>query len=129
MKVKGITPQQLKEVMQETQNFYPCLTFNRQPEKIGNCLHFTIQSKTGEVGSSYKHGRKSKSASWQAHRDFFTVLFNTVPDAKIVTELATYDGKQDFKDKFPSTFNTNVGNGMVLGVCQYLAADKVPVLK
>lgn len=49
-------------------------------------------------------GRRTNAATWDAHRVAFEALFEINPNARIITALAVYDGKDDFENKFRATF-------------------------
>jgi hypothetical protein len=53
--------------------------------------------------------KRINSACWHAHRDFLAEVFDVNPEAKVISALATYDGRDDFERKFPNTYE---GQGM-----------------
>lgn len=88
-------------------NLVPSITWSK-----GRRVRFTIETR-----DAWKHGsrtsasgRHMRKASWEAHRDVMTALFDADHDATIKTAFATYRGRKDFHDTFESTGNTNVGS-------------------
>jgi hypothetical protein len=57
-------------------------------------------------------GRRTCGVTWAAHRGFLMRLFDTFPEAVVVSALATYRGKADFLAKYPATANHNAGSRM-----------------
>ena len=117
MKIKGITKHQLMAaVVTAGIEFYDDnLQFNREPEQLGNWLHFTIRVKdshkagAGRSASHFNRGRRQVSACWHAHRDVMRAIFRTAPDALLVTGIARYEGSDGFEHEFPATGHANVG--------------------
>jgi len=117
MKIKGITEAQLRAAVQSAgKEFYDDnLQFNREPEKIGNWLHFTLRVKNsskpgaGRSSSMFSRGRKQVSACWHAHRDVMRAIFRARPDALLITQLAHYEGSAGFEHEFPYTGTQNCG--------------------
>jgi hypothetical protein len=94
MKVKNITENQLRNALNEVNKEQGSkLIFNREPEKIGNFIFFTIKSeKSGIVGSRVSHsGRKLTSASWHSHGFLFDKLLDINEEAIIKTATSTID--------------------------------------
>ena len=57
-------------------------------------------------------GRHMPKASWQAHRDVISAIFDADPEAVLQTALATYKGRDDFLARFEATGDTNCGSQM-----------------
>lgn len=57
-------------------------------------------------------GRRMAVACWHAHRDVLTRLFETHPDAVVITAMARYVGKAGFENSYPGTAYTNIGSMM-----------------
>lgn len=77
-------------------------------------LSFCLRGHTGRgpgCRTSYS-GRRTAAASWQAHRDVMKAIFEADPNAHLATSIATYNGKDDFLEKFPDTYWHNVGSQM-----------------
>lgn len=55
-------------------------------------------------------GRRTCSASWEAHRDFMRALFLVNPTGRITSALADYRGAEDFERKFLATYSHQVGS-------------------
>lgn len=54
-------------------------------------------------------GRRTVSACWHAHRDFYRALFAAYPNATVKTMLANYTS-QNFEDTYRATGNQNIGS-------------------
>ena len=88
-------------------NVYPQTTW-ATPRRV----RFTLETRDAWAHGSRTSasGRHMRKASWEAHRDVLVALFDVDPDATIKTALATYYGRKDFHDKFPSTGGKNIGS-------------------
>ncbi len=85
-------------------------TVTRRDGRYTHTVTLKVHNSRGK-GSRLGHsGRRTVSASWEAHRDFLTALFEVDPAAKVVSAMATYDGADDFHASFPDTAYTNVGS-------------------
>lgn len=62
--------------------------------------------------SPLHHQRKVAAICWHGHRDFMRRVFDLNPDARIVSMLADYHGKDAFERNFPATGYRNVGSPM-----------------
>ncbi len=86
MRVKGISVEQLNLALKTVNDTHDYkLIYNREPEKSGRFLNFTIRSEKSRIaGASISHsGRNSVAASWHAHGYLFDEIFNIDPDAII----------------------------------------------
>jgi len=59
--------------------------WEREPERRGNQLMFTLRTKQGrKAGSRLTHtGRHIPKACWHVHGEFFDALFEIAPDAVV----------------------------------------------
>lgn len=90
MRTTNITADQITEALATVNKEHGYeLTFNREPERKGKWLHFTIKSaRSGIPGSRYSHsGRKLVSASWHAHGYLFEEMIRISPACIIKTGL------------------------------------------
>ena len=114
MKIKGITTQQLRAIVNQVSDddYDGNIVFKREPESSGNFVFFTLTVlKSANVGGRRSNtGRKIAAACWHAHRDVMHAIFDLNPDAVLVSALARYEGQEDFLDKFPDTGYTNIGS-------------------
>lgn len=114
MKVKGITESELRQIVSDVSEFYydGNLTFKREPETIGNFVHFTLRvnDSSGEGARRSGSGRRTVSACWHAHKRVMLDIFGENPDAILVSALARYEGQGDFLAKYEATGDTNVGS-------------------
>ncbi len=114
MKLANVTACQLRMIVSvvSDESYAGELIFEREPEGNGKWVHFTLRTVNGKSpGARRTHtGRRLAKACWHAHRDVMQLLFDTHPDAVLVTMLATYDGRDDFLATFPDTGATNLGS-------------------
>ncbi len=113
MRIKGITEHDLRQAVNTASKEYDNnIVFKREPERIGNFLHFTLTvNKSADPGGRRSHsGRCIAAACWHAHRDVMKEIFKRAPDALLITAMARYDGKQDFYYSFPGTGESNIGS-------------------
>jgi|GEM_PF-2444909 hypothetical protein len=54
--------------------------------------------------------KKVNAICWHGFRDFLTELFKQYPKLRVVTAQITYDGYNDFINKFPDTSEINIGS-------------------
>jgi hypothetical protein len=80
------------------------------PQGKGFQFTLTVKSSKGPGGRRGHTGRRVAAACWHAHRDLFKALFDAVPDAKIISCRATYDGRADFERSFEATGDANIGS-------------------
>lgn len=109
MKIKGLTEGQLQEIIREADEN---IIFNREPERIGNFLHFTLRvvSSKGAFAKVSVSGRRSVALCWHGHRDVMRVIFDRYPKALLVTAMARYDGREGFESEYPATGQQNAGS-------------------
>lgn len=74
--------------------------------KDGRALRFTLKCRNskGLAANKSSSGRRTTSATWEAHREVIHALFLRNMDARIQTVLADYRGYRDFMDNHMSTF-------------------------
>lgn len=48
-------------------------------------------------------GRKTPYVTWEGHREFMRICFRMNGSARIKSAIADYKGRDDFKEKHPST--------------------------
>ncbi len=117
MKIKGISETNLRVALANasTEFYAGNLQFKREPERIGNFLHFTITvvNTRNPGGARSSQGRRIAAACWHAHRDFMRAIFKLAPDALLITALARYEGSEGFEHEFPYTGTQNAGSIMV----------------
>lgn len=90
-------------------NLVPSITWVK-----GRRVRFTIETRDAwKPGSrTSASGRHMRKASWEAHRDVMTALFDADPDATIKTAFATYHNRKHFHDTFEETGDKNCGSQM-----------------
>jgi hypothetical protein len=62
--------------------------------------------------SPWQNERRVNAICWHGFEDFFKALFDLNPNARAVTAMATYDGKEGFYETYPETAWRNVGSQM-----------------
>jgi len=115
MRITGISSADLYAALEETSAklYDGNLQFNREPERQGSWLHFTLRVKTcGEPGTHIGMHRRTIYACWHAHRDVMRAIFKRAPDATLHTGIASYYGSKGFEHEFPYTAHQNIGSIM-----------------
>jgi len=113
MKLKGLTIEQLRNAVDTANAEYDGnIRFKREPEQIGNFLHFTLTvNDSRKSGGRLSHsGRRVSALCWHGHRDVMRQIFAIDPEAVLVTALARYEGLEGFMREYPATGNTNIGS-------------------
>ncbi len=62
--------------------------------------------------SWYHSTRCVNAVCWHGYRDFMKALFHLLPNLKLVTAIACYNGVDDFNAKFVETGYRNIGSQM-----------------
>ena len=62
--------------------------------------------------SYYMNERRTHAVCWHGFRDFFRACFALAPNAKFRTAIATWNGSDDFENRFRNTGFANVGSIM-----------------
>lgn len=107
MRVKGITEADLRIYLHNVNAKHGYkLIFNREPEKRGNYIHFTIRSeKSGIPGARTSwSGRNMVSASWHSHGYLFDEIWEHSPNAII------YSGNMKMTNKEDNWQDRNIGS-------------------
>ena len=113
MRLKNVTESQLRKIVDQVNVQYDGnIKFKREPEQIGNFLHFTftVEKSADHGGRRSNSGRKIAALCWHGHRDIMLDIFAQHPDAILVSAAARYDGQNDFMQKFPATGRQNIGS-------------------
>ena len=77
----------------------------------GNFRGRLLPTTSHDKGARRTHsGRRLRAACWHAHRDVLHELFTQVPNAKVITAMATYIGMDGFNDWFAMTGAVNSGS-------------------
>ncbi len=86
--------------------------FNRYPETVRGAVCFTLRVRDSKLAGHRvsNTGRRSPSACWHLHRDFMIALFDLAPTAKLKSAMATYTGRDNFRDTFEDTGYQNLGS-------------------
>ncbi len=118
MKVKDVSTAQIREIVKSVSEEYyegNLITDRLDDESSSRTIwtSFTLRVVSSR-GKGHKinkaTGRRSVGACWHAHRDVLQALFDRYPDVRVQTMLATYNGRESFKEKFVATGFTNVGS-------------------
>jgi hypothetical protein len=77
-------------------------------------IRFVLRTKDSRAYGSRTSwsGRHTRSASWEAHRDFMRFIFDLDPNARLQTGMATYNGKRGFEVHHGDTARRNIGSHM-----------------
>lgn len=78
----------------------------------GRAVRFGLRVKDSRGNGAHRSafGRRTRSACWHAHADFFRSLFYLAPDARIKTAMADYRGADGFRRDYVFTGMQNVGS-------------------
>ena len=114
MMARNVTLDQMQRALERANHLYNGNLKFLGPTPKGKGFNFRLgvfssKAPGHRVGHS---GRRISAACWHAHRDFMAALFETVPDAVIISSQARYDGAIDFLKKFPATGKVNIGSVM-----------------
>lgn len=111
----GWTRMQLQQALDEINKKYKgniCFgnSHQRETPPFPKGKGFTFMLRVRDLnGPGAKRGfgtrKKSAYASWYAHYDFMVTLFAIIPDGRIKTALADYNGFAEFWEKFDATGN------------------------
>ena len=113
MLVYNVNPQDLQEAAYRAG---VVLTGQQQqrdgtPIKSGRGLRFTLQLRPDK---RYQRrgftGRRISAVCWHGHYAFMAALFERVPNARLVSAAARYDGKEAFEAFADRTGDRNVGS-------------------
>lgn len=118
MKITGITLDRFKEITESISlSFYEGNIVVHQDgqdasnSKGGRCVaRLTATDSDGPGTRTTWSGRRGKYACWHAYRDVLIAVFDVNPDAKVVTGMATYEGRDGFYRDYPATANQNIGS-------------------
>ena len=84
----------------------------RGPRSVSISVSLRVNDSSGPGARRSVRGHRMIAATWAAHRDVLTALFERCPDAKVRSKVANYDGRGDFLDKFPDTYYHNAGSAL-----------------
>jgi hypothetical protein len=62
--------------------------------------------------SIFQNERRVNAICWHGFEEFFKRLFEITPEAKAITAMAVYDGKEGFYKTYPDTAFKNIGSQM-----------------
>ena len=113
MRVKGITEHALRDAVDQANFDYDNnIKFKREPERIGNFLHFTLSvNDSSAIGGRISHsGRRVAALCWHGHRDVMRIIFEEHPEALLITAFARYEGLEGFMENYPDTGDRNIGS-------------------
>ena len=95
MLAKNTTIEQLEKALQTiNQRYDNNVCWNRAPERIGKQLRFTLRVKSSKGRgaklsySAYSNTRRTCSACWHVHGDFFDTLLDIEPSAVISSHVS-----------------------------------------
>lgn len=93
MLAKNTTIEQLEKALQTiNQRYDNNIYWNRAPEPIGKQIRFTLRVKSSKGKgaklsySAYSNTRRTSSACWHVHGDFFDALLEIEPKAIITSK-------------------------------------------
>lgn len=72
-------------------------------------VHPNLYRKYSVSGMIHGPDRRVNALCWHGFEAFFKRFFKEEPQARVVTSLANYDGKEGFEATYPATIHTVVG--------------------
>lgn len=117
MDIRGITFDQMQSIVRNVSAEYYGGNIILHPDakplgKSGFRGRIVTRTSTGSGARRSWSGRRGRWACWHAYRDVMMEVFETSPDAVIVTALATYRGQAGFLTDYPATAYKNIGSQM-----------------
>lgn len=104
MIARGVTLEDLQTAADAAE----VVLYNVGPNPRGRGISFMLRPgpDTPEHRRRRGHrGRRLWAVTWDTHWDFFVALFDRVPDARVRSALATYNGRASFYATAPGTLN------------------------
>lgn len=117
MQVTGLSLDKFREIVAEISTVcYDGNVIVEQEAHAHSDNRFTARLRTkSSRGSGARlswSGRHIPAACWHAYRDVLEAVFEEYPDARIRTAMATYKGRQGFRENYPGTAYKNIGSMM-----------------
>lgn len=113
MKITGISAETFRSIVDTVNKDYAGnLVIENINEFSGNRFSAKLGTKDSRAFGSRTSasGRRGRYACWHAFRDVIAAVFEANEDARVVTGMANYKGKDVFEDLFPGTADRNVGS-------------------
>jgi hypothetical protein len=113
VKLFNVSKDQLETVLREVsaRHYKGNLIFKELQTK-GRHVKFTLRvlNSDGPGARRSAAGVRMVAACWHAHKDVMAALFERYPAARLVSALATYQGRADFEAKHEDTGADNIGS-------------------
>lgn len=115
MLIRNVTRSQVEAVLAQVGESYgDNLTTHADMHQMGSRVirvqgRIRAESSRGPGARRSWSGRRTVSACWHAHRDFYRALFAAYPQATVQTTMARYTAS-NFEDVYPGTGNQNIGS-------------------
>jgi len=113
MQFRGFTLAEINGAAEQAATIYPDagLYFSFTSQR-GRTISGVLRVRNSRAQGSRlsASGRRTCSASWEAHRDFMRALFMANPAGRITSAFADYKGAADFEAKFAATYSRQVGS-------------------
>lgn len=78
----------------------------------GRAIRFGLKVRSSHGDGAHRswQGRRTTSACWHVHAEFFRALFDAFPDARIKSAMADYKGRESFEKLYELTGMRNIGS-------------------
>lgn len=111
-KRNGVSDNEILELLERAIDEFGGEVLINEPKVSRTGVRFTLRC----VHSDSEHarrsasGRRTRSATWEVHRNVLRNLFTVYPFLTIVTGVITYKGSDHFERAHPGTYYHNVGS-------------------
>ena len=115
MRLRGVTEDQLTEIIERVNAFHEtCIYANFNPKR-GRFISFTLRLSNSRapfhrLGAS--DARRMVAVCWHGHREVMDKLFFVYPHATLISIFARYNGREEFLAEHPSTAWRNMGSSI-----------------
>ena len=114
MKLKGITPEQLNQIIKEVNETHKSTIRANYGTPRGRFISFTLRVKSGKdnLHGLGPTGRNLNTLCWHGHKYVMEKIFELEPSAILVSTIARYEGITGFENHYMDTAYKNVGSLM-----------------
>lgn len=115
MKINGLSlaefTETVKRVSDEVYDGNVIVANDAHDAGNGQCVaRIRVKDSSGTGSRRNPSQRRMVAACWHAYRDVIHAALDSYPDAKITTNMATYDGMSEFLRNYPCTADQNIGS-------------------
>ena len=108
----GITETDLRNAAERASKLYDGNIIIDIRVTTGRAIRFGLRVKSSKGDGAHRSasGRRTVSACWHAHAEFFRQLFEAFPDARVKSAMADYRGRTAFLSQYEFTGMRNIGS-------------------